>query len=748
MAPATSAAAATSDASGPTPTGAAGHHVAEDAYEDSTEMDTTPANSPRRRRPSLDRSSGRTAITVPGTDDDADAGPRADEDAAPGNRDRAGWIQVVPLRRRKNQAGKQGTHPQHAPSPTGKPSPDSASQPRTPRQPTRAQFANKVNAVMTKTARMPNFASRDENRVVVRPRGGLVVGKVLLTDLRRAVFAAAGVDVAALEEDSVSPNAAQNILVISTPSEERTLQYELIQEIAIGGATYEAYAYRAAPEDSSRGVIRGVGLEDTAENIHRFVVNRHNPTAMDAHRLGKSTAVVILFDGGKVPSYVRYGGMITRCYLYRQHREVCKTCGQVGHRKDVCPTPTARVCFACGQRNPGPDHEQRCKPNCKLCGGPHATGTKSCKNKFKTPFQVKKRQWQRKLNEEQAKSAPAPPALKVRISRRDDFPELDQRAARGGSREKSRDRSASGVARGDRRRDLSRGPTWATVAVGGAAASSRRRSKSARRERSASRGRRASRSGSRHNSTRRPAAKPNGSENAELREMVNEMRATIHEQRITIERLSKQLEELRGLPKKGLEKAQAAPASEAPKPTLTMAACPAQGQAPRPQPQRQQAAREPTPGQRQEPQQPSQAASQTSPTPPKTRVQECEEREESEEEIDADEDDAESVVSSASAKATGAAKTPGYAGLSNRCRRLENQMNRWGKDLENMEKRLTNRIDRALNQMMQQVNQAVGQMTQLQQQLQQQFSPENMKTLKMNAIQEHFDNGASQQHSP
>lgn len=139
---------------------------------------------------------------------------------------------------------------------------------------------------------------------------------------------------------------------------------------------------------------------------------------------------------------------------------------------------------------------------------------------------------------------------------------------------------------------------------------------------------------------------------------------------------------------------------------------------------------------------------QTSPTPPKRRVQECEEREESEEVIDADEDDAESDVSSASAKATGAAKTPGYAGLSNRCRRLENQMNRWGKDLENMEKRLTNRIDRALNQMMQQVNQAVGQMTQLQQQLQQQFSPENMKTLEMNAIQEHFDNGASQQLSP
>ncbi|KAH9379885.1 hypothetical protein HPB48_013789 [Haemaphysalis longicornis] len=264
-------------------------------------------------------------------------------------------------------------------------------------------------------------------------------------------------------------------------------------------------------------------------------------------------------------------------------------------------------------------------------------------------------------------------------------------------------------------RDLSRDPTWATVAVGGAAASSRRRSKSARRERSASRGRRASRSGSRHNSTRRPAAKPNGSENAELRERVNEMRATIHEQRITIERLSKQLEELRGLPKKGLRGRNSSDNRR-------------HGN--------------PPPGSDRK--RSSRLRRQARPPRPLPRHG-CSE---SEEEIDADGDDAESVVSSSSAKATGAAKTPGYAGLSNRCRRLENQMNRWGKDLENMEKRLTNRIDRALNQMMQQVNQAVGQMTQLQQQLQQQFSPENMKTLEMNAIQEHFDNGASQQHSP
>ncbi|KAH9371554.1 hypothetical protein HPB48_011105 [Haemaphysalis longicornis] len=84
---------------------------------------------------------------------------------------------------------------------------------------------------------------------------------------------------------------------------------------------------------------------------------------MAAHRLGNSTSVVILFEGQKVPHYVQYGGFVTKCTLYRQHWEVCKICGQVGHRKDVCPTPNARVCFACGRKNPGEDHKEYCKPN-------------------------------------------------------------------------------------------------------------------------------------------------------------------------------------------------------------------------------------------------------------------------------------------------------------------------------------------------------------------------------------------------
>ncbi|KAL1480060.1 hypothetical protein MTO96_051353 [Rhipicephalus appendiculatus] len=46
-----------------------------------------------------------------------------------------------------------------------------------------------------------------------------------------------------------------------------------------------------------------------------------------------------LFDGLRVPKFVRHGPTLVRCYLYRKQFDVCFTCSRVGHRSDVCPTP-------------------------------------------------------------------------------------------------------------------------------------------------------------------------------------------------------------------------------------------------------------------------------------------------------------------------------------------------------------------------------------------------------------------------
>lgn len=409
--------------------------------------------------PALGFRDGRTTITVHGSDED-DGTPNA----------QAGWI-LATQRGRRSPTGT-GEPRQHS-SPASP-----ASQGRLTPAPTRAQFARKVNATIDKAARMPRDTARDEFKIVIRPRGGLIVGKTKPTDLMRAIARAAGMEPQAFTEDTACPNVAQNIVVVSTPNDARAQRYSTIRSITLGTQVFEVFAYHAAPDNTVKGVIRNISLEDTQEDIRRYIINNYNPTVIDAHRIGSSEAVVVLFQGNKVPMYVKYAGVIIRCTIYKQHREVCKTCGQVGHRKDVCPTPNLNLCFACGKTNPGQNHEEECKPHCKLCGGRHPTGDRHCKNRFKVPFQVKKRQWETKTAAAMEKARPPPPpAPKVRLSRKDAFPELP-----GANKQRHPSRCASR----DRSRSKSRGPvthdatSWAkvTAAGGGAKQPARPRSSS------------------------------------------------------------------------------------------------------------------------------------------------------------------------------------------------------------------------------------------------------------------------------
>ncbi|KAH7946243.1 hypothetical protein HPB49_021883 [Dermacentor silvarum] len=323
----------------------------------------------------------------------------------------AGWTVVVSRREKKRQEAENPSQrdTQTAGKPSKSLSASNAKLKEERRREQKEQYVAKVNANMAKSARMPTFAKKDEHRVVVRPRGGLVVSATKMSVLRAAIITAANIKIEEAEDDSFAPNAAQNIIVLSTPSEARSFRYGSIRSITVEERTYETFAYKSTPDNTSRGVISGVGREEPEEQITRFLVNKHNPTVMAAHRLGNTESVVILFEGNKVPHYVKYGGFVTKCTLYRQHREVCTTCGQIGHRKDVCPTPNAKVCFACGRNNPREDHAKYCKPRCKLCGGSHITGAGSCKNKFKTPLQIKQRQWAKQNTEAITKMAPPPP---------------------------------------------------------------------------------------------------------------------------------------------------------------------------------------------------------------------------------------------------------------------------------------------------------------------------------------------------
>ncbi|KAH7943194.1 hypothetical protein HPB52_006290 [Rhipicephalus sanguineus] len=69
------------------------------------------------------------------------------------------------------------------------------------------------------------------------------------------------------EEDSVCIIYKQNIVVVSTPSEERARRYGSIKKIRIGEQKHEASAYRAAPENTSKGLIRGISPKESSEDV-------------------------------------------------------------------------------------------------------------------------------------------------------------------------------------------------------------------------------------------------------------------------------------------------------------------------------------------------------------------------------------------------------------------------------------------------------------------------------------------------
>ncbi|CAN8015831.1 unnamed protein product [Ixodes persulcatus] len=208
-------------------------------------------------------------------------------------------------------------------------------------------------------SRMPGLPT-DDYRVVVRPRGGFNLSDYKTDRIYCCLRSAAGIGREAAEEDSICLNVKQNVVVLSTPSEDRAYKYGAISKLRIGEREYEASAYRAAPENTSKGLVRGISKDENPADIVRSLVTQRNPSVLHAKRMGNTDNVIVLFDGFYVPRYVYYGAMLVRCTLYKKQIDVCYECGRLGHRADVCPNPNDKICRGCGCSNPPPEH--RCEP--------------------------------------------------------------------------------------------------------------------------------------------------------------------------------------------------------------------------------------------------------------------------------------------------------------------------------------------------------------------------------------------------
>ncbi|KAH7950157.1 hypothetical protein HPB49_020278 [Dermacentor silvarum] len=103
-------------------------------------------------------------------------------------------------------------------------------------------------------------------------------------------------------------------------------------------------------------------------------------------RLGTSNNVQLTFAGQVKPRYVLYDALLIPVQQYKKMVPACGLCGSIGHRPDACPEPKSDICGVCrsaivlvdGVRAP---HE--CAAQCSLCAGPHVTGDRTCKARYR-----------------------------------------------------------------------------------------------------------------------------------------------------------------------------------------------------------------------------------------------------------------------------------------------------------------------------------------------------------------------------
>ncbi|KAH7985405.1 hypothetical protein HPB52_025657 [Rhipicephalus sanguineus] len=132
----------------------------------------------------------------------------------------AGWCEIRRRNITKTSEGISGpkrTMLRDAAAPTGAPRDSKWKGERTIRQTANA-------------SRLPRLPAEDY-KVIVRPRGGLSVSEHRQARIYCCLRNAAGVGREAAEEDSICINYKQNIVVVSTPSEERARRYGAITKI-------------------------------------------------------------------------------------------------------------------------------------------------------------------------------------------------------------------------------------------------------------------------------------------------------------------------------------------------------------------------------------------------------------------------------------------------------------------------------------------------------------------------------------
>ncbi|KAH7973700.1 hypothetical protein HPB49_004022 [Dermacentor silvarum] len=143
---------------------------------------------------------------------------------------------------------------------------------------------------------------------------------------------------------------------------------------------------RADTQDSCYGVVTVRSTDSEAELQQRLYWAEGE--ILHIRRLGTTNKVRLTFSGKIKPRYVTYDALLILVHPYKKTIPACSQCGSVGHRPDACPYPKPNLCGTCGNTVPlmdGARAPHECTPKCAICAGPHVTGDRSCKERYRAP---------------------------------------------------------------------------------------------------------------------------------------------------------------------------------------------------------------------------------------------------------------------------------------------------------------------------------------------------------------------------
>ncbi|KAH6928091.1 hypothetical protein HPB50_011751 [Hyalomma asiaticum] len=187
---------------------------------------------------------------------------------------------------------------------------------------------------------------------------------------------------------SVLPSRDQNIIIMHTPDIEAAdrLNGDFIVNTEKRQVLLQGYL-RQDGGNTCQGVIvvRNTGPTETIP--HR--VCWRAGTTVEIRKFGTSKKARITFAGKQKPRYMNYDNMAVPVRNYYKTIPACGQYGAVGHRADACPNLQPNTCgLVCGLHAPlveGVRAPHDCVPRCSVCSGAHATNSRDCAAKFRTP---------------------------------------------------------------------------------------------------------------------------------------------------------------------------------------------------------------------------------------------------------------------------------------------------------------------------------------------------------------------------